>query len=40
MDVEFIQGMIYHHAHAVEMAALMKARTKIERRLLLLARIS
>ncbi|MCB1025578.1 MAG: DUF305 domain-containing protein [Acidobacteria bacterium] len=39
-DVEFMQGMIMHHAQAVEMVALMKARTNNEELLLLGARIS
>ena len=39
-DVEFMQGMIHHHAQAVEMVALMKERTDNEKLLLLGARIS
>lgn len=39
-DVEFMQGMIHHHAQAVEMVALMKDRTTNEELLLLGARIS
>lgn len=39
-DVEFMQGMIMHHAQAVEMVALMDARTKNKNLLLLGARIS
>ncbi len=39
-DVEFMQGMIVHHAQAVEMVALMKARTDNEGLLRLGVRIS
>lgn len=39
-DVEFMQGMIMHHAQAVEMVALMKSRTENKELLLLGARIS
>jgi uncharacterized protein (DUF305 family) len=39
-DTEFMQGMIMHHAQAVEMTALMKERTKNKKLLLLGARIS
>lgn len=39
-DVEFMQGMIMHHSQAVEMTALMDARTKNKELLLLGARIS
>ncbi len=39
-DVEFMQGMIHHHAQAVEMVALMKSRTKNKKLLLLGTRIS
>ena len=39
-DVEFMQGMIHHHAQAVEMVALMKTRTQNKELLLLGARIS
>jgi uncharacterized protein (DUF305 family) len=39
-DVEFMQGMIHHHAQAVEMVALMKERTKNEELLRLGSRIS
>lgn len=39
-DVEFMQGMIMHHAQAVEMVALMEERTKNKELLLLGARIS
>lgn len=39
-DVEFMQGMIHHHAQAVEMVALMKTRTENKEVLLLGARIS
>jgi len=39
-DVEFMQGMIMHHAQAVEMVALMDARTTNKNLLLLGARIS
>ncbi len=39
-DVEFMQGMIHHHAQAVEMVALMKSRTGFEKLLLLGSRIS
>lgn len=39
-DVEFMQGMIHHHAQAVEMAALMKDRTKNKKLLLFGSRIS
>lgn len=39
-DVEFMQGMIHHHAQAVEMVALMKDRTENKELLLLGARIS
>ena len=39
-DIEFMQGMIVHHAQAVEMVALMKARTDNEALLRLGARIS
>ncbi len=38
-DVEFMQGMIMHHAQAVEMVALMEARTKNSTLLLLGQRI-
>lgn len=40
MDVEFMQGMIHHHAQAVEMVALMKARTENKDLLRLGARIT
>ena len=39
-DVEFMQGMIMHHAQAVEMTALIEARTKNKDIILLVARIS
>lgn len=39
-DVEFMQGMIHHHAQAVEMVALMKDRTDNEKLLSLGSRIS
>lgn len=39
-DVEFMQGMIMHHAQAVEMTALIEARTKNKDIILLGARIS
>lgn len=39
-DVEFMQGMIHHHAQAVEMVALMKDRTTNEELLRLGERIS
>ena len=39
-DVEFMQGMIMHHAQAVEMTALMDARTENKELRLLGARIS
>lgn len=39
-DVEFMQGMIHHHAQAVEMAALIEARTSNKELRLLGARIS
>lgn len=39
-DVEFMQGMIHHHEQAVEMVALMKARTTNKDLLRLGARIS
>ena len=39
-DVEFMQGMIMHHAQAVVMTALMEARSKNRKLLLLGARIS
>ena len=39
-DIEFMQGMIMHHAQAVEMTALIEARTKNKDILLLGARIS
>lgn len=39
-DVEFMQGMIMHHAQAVEMVALMEDRTKNKELLLLGKRIS
>ncbi|HEV8158151.1 MAG TPA: DUF305 domain-containing protein [Pyrinomonadaceae bacterium] len=39
-DVEFMQGMIMHHAQAVEMTALMKSRTENKELRLLEARIS
>jgi uncharacterized protein (DUF305 family) len=39
-DVEFMQGMIMHHAQAVEIAALIESRTQNEKLLLLGARIS
>ncbi len=39
-DVEFMQGMIMHHAQAVEMTALIKSRTESKDLLLLGARIS
>ena len=39
-DVEFMQGMIHHHAQAVEMVALMASRTENKKLLLLGARIS
>lgn len=39
-DVEFMQGMIMHHAQAVEMSALIEARTNNEELRLLGARIS
>jgi uncharacterized protein (DUF305 family) len=39
-DIEFMQGMIMHHAQAVEMVALMDARTDNKPLLLLGARIS
>lgn len=39
-DVEFMQGMIMHHAQAVEMVALIETRTKNEKLSLLGARIS
>jgi uncharacterized protein (DUF305 family) len=39
-DVEFMQGMIHHHAQAVEMVDLMKSRTDNKELLLLGARIS
>jgi uncharacterized protein (DUF305 family) len=39
-DVEFMQGMIHHHAQAVEMTALIEARTKNPKLSLLGARIS
>ncbi len=38
-DVEFMQGMIMHHAQAVEMVAMMGSRTKNRELLLLGARI-
>lgn len=39
-DVEFMQGMIMHHAQAVEMVALMSSRTENKELRLLGARIS
>ena len=39
-DVVFMQGMIHHHAQAVEMVALMKSRTDYKELLLLGDRIS
>ncbi len=39
-DVEFMQGMIMHHAQAVEMTAMIEARTKNKALSLLGARIS
>lgn len=39
-DVEFMQGMIHHHAQAVEMVALMDGRTENKELRLLGARIS
>lgn len=39
-DVEFMQGMIHHHAQAVEMTALIEERTKNKEVRLLGARIS
>ena len=39
-DVEFMQGMIHHHAQAVEMTALIEARTSNKELRLLGARIS
>ncbi|MEP6787672.1 MAG: DUF305 domain-containing protein, partial [Acidobacteriota bacterium] len=39
-DVEFMQGMIMHHAQAVEMTALMESRTQNKELRLLGARIS
>lgn len=39
-DVEFMQGMIHHHAQAVEMSALIKERTTYEKLITLGARIS
>ncbi|MFZ1700190.1 MAG: DUF305 domain-containing protein [Pyrinomonadaceae bacterium] len=39
-DIEFMQGMIMHHAQAVEMVSLMDSRTKNKELLLLGARIS
>ena len=39
-DVEFMQGMIMHHAQAVEMVALMEGRTENKDLLLLGSRIS
>ena len=39
-DVEFMQGMIMHHAQAVEMTALIEARTQNEKLHLLGARTS
>ena len=39
-DVEFMQGMIMHHAQAVEMTALIAARTENKELRLLGARIS
>lgn len=39
-DVEFMQGMIHHHAQAVEMVALMEGRTTNKELRLLGARIS
>jgi len=39
-DVEFMQGMIMHHAQAVEMTALVESRTENEDIRLLAARIS
>ena len=39
-DVEFMQGMIHHHAQAVEMTALIEARTENKEIRLLGARIS
>jgi uncharacterized protein (DUF305 family) len=39
-DVEFMQGMIMHHAQAVEMTALMESRTENKELRLLGARIS
>src|SRR5436189_4294392 len=39
-DVEFMQGMIMHHAQAVEMVALMNDRTEHKELRLLGARIS
>src|SRR5215213_9827179 len=39
-DVEFMQGMIMHHAQAVEMVALMGSRTESKSLRLLGARIS
>lgn len=39
-DIEFMQGMIMHHAQAVEMTALIDSRTKNEELRLLGARIS
>ena len=39
-DVEFMQGMIHHHAQAVEMTALIESRTKNPKLSLLGARIS
>ena len=39
-DIEFMQGMIMHHAQAVEMAALIESRTENKDLSLLGARIS
>src|SRR5262245_37795056 len=39
-DVEFMQGMIMHHAQAVEMTALIESRTENKELRLLGARIS
>ncbi|MFN2501559.1 MAG: DUF305 domain-containing protein, partial [Pyrinomonadaceae bacterium] len=39
-DVEFMQGMIHHHAQAVEMTAMIEARTDNKELRLLGARIS
>lgn len=39
-DIEFMQGMIHHHAQAVEMIALMKSRTDNQELLKLGTRIS